>query len=283
MEGCEHARFGINVFAEVLGADEGMVATKFANLVTEVLAIKIIVLSDVLAIDDEDALDPILLFHFEGGAFFTFEEGIDGPGGAGEDAGGISGGSHGRETLVVDVLIHVLGFVDDEQAVGSGANDIGGWVGGEVGGAGRHEAVGIAVSFLKPAKVKKGTLMRPGAEAIHGIDGLRAKGGLDADNRRAFMVQTGEEVEDEVGKQFVLAGLARKDDDKCIAITGKDRIEDGVGGLQLVGAELDGKKAPGKAMEAVEFFTEFLALARWEGSEHLAAVEGVEFFEHVSI
>ncbi len=280
MSGGEHAGAGFDVLAEVLSTDEGMVATQFANFVLKMSAIKRIMAGDLFSINDEDALQAVLVFEFEGETFFAFEEGIDCPGCAGENAGGVAGGSHGREALVVNGLIDVLGFVDDEQAVGSWADDTGGGIGGEVGSAGGHETIDVAIAFAKATQGKERTLMGTGSQTFHGVDSLRAKGGLDADDRGADGGEAAEEVEDEVREEFVLAGLAGEDDDEGVAIAGKDGFKNSVSGLELIRPELDGKEASRKAVEIVQLALEFLALRAGEVSDKFAAFGGGEFREH---
>lgn len=272
--GGEHGGAGIEVFAEVLGTNEGVVTTQFADLVSKVFAVERIVFGDMVGGDDEDALVTILSFKFEGGEFFTLEESIHGPGGAREYTGGITRSSHGCEAFVVNVLIHVLSLVDDEEAVGGGTDDAGGGIGGEIGGAGGHEAVHVAVAFLEPAELEEGTLGGACMQPFHGVDGLRAEGGLDADDRSADGGEAGEEVKDEVGEKLVLAGLAGEDDDERIAIPGEDGFEDGVGSLQLVGTQLDGEEAAGEPVNVVELAAEFVSVPAGEVGKEAAAFGG---------
>ena len=71
-----------------------------------------------------EALTTITLFGEASKAHFTGEEGIAGPDGPSEDAGGVGGCCHGDKFSVVMPRKDVLGFVDDEEQRGGIAKDV---------------------------------------------------------------------------------------------------------------------------------------------------------------
>ncbi len=182
MGGGEHAAAGVYILTEVLGTDEGMLTAKPGDLGAEEFAIEPVGTRDLLAVDNEEAAEAITFFKLKGEALLAVEECIAGPGGAGEDAGGIAGGSHGREAFVVDAHLNVLGFIDDEETAGGGADDAGGGIGGEVGDAGGEELKDITMAAVKASEPEEGALRGTRLKTIHGVDGLRLESGLRTDD-----------------------------------------------------------------------------------------------------
>jgi hypothetical protein len=189
--GGEHAGTGFDVLAKVLGANQRMFTAHLFDLVFQKQAIVSVVTGDTFARYDEDAPEAVASFHQEGGLLLTLEERIAGPGRAGEDASGVAGGSHGGETPIIDILLHILGLVDNQKTVGSGTDDISGRVGGKVGDMSRQQLIHIAISLVKIALHKKRPLGGTGPQAVHGIHGLRAEGGLGANDRTTDLGQAG--------------------------------------------------------------------------------------------
>src|SRR5512136_2498199 len=75
--------------------------------------------------------ESVLLLGLQGDATLTLEQGVGGPGGAPEDAGGVGAGGHGVEVLVELGGGDLLGFVNGEEQVGGGTNDFGAGLAGE--------------------------------------------------------------------------------------------------------------------------------------------------------
>ena len=138
--GVEHADLGVDLTAEVLGDDDGMVGSEAGDLALKEFSVGWMHFGNLLAVDDEDAALAIVFFLEAAEAFFAGEEGVTRPGGAAEQAGGIVGGGHGGEAFVVDGGGDVLGFVHDEQGPGGGADDVGMRLSGEEEGAGAMDA-----------------------------------------------------------------------------------------------------------------------------------------------
>ncbi|MCU0487764.1 MAG: hypothetical protein MUE67_02290, partial [Anaerolineales bacterium] len=143
--GWEHAGGVIELFGEELGADEGVLAAKAGDLLGNELAIGRDHAGDVIGGEREDALDAIFELGGSGEAALAAEEGLGCPGSAPEDASGIGAGSHGGDIFVVAVDEDILGFVDLEEEVGSGADDIGAGLTGEEEEAGLAQAVDMAM------------------------------------------------------------------------------------------------------------------------------------------
>ena len=140
----EHAGLGVHGFAEILGADEGMVATEFGYDPVNMLTVFGGYATDVFGGVEEDALDTIGFLEAESVAALALEEGAGNPGGAPEDAGGIDGGGHGVEVLVELGGGDQLGFIDGEKQVGGGTHNPGALVAGEELQAGFAKPVFIA-------------------------------------------------------------------------------------------------------------------------------------------
>jgi hypothetical protein len=274
--GSEHAGAGVDVLTDVLGADKGVVTAEFEDLAFEETAVVAVVASDLAAIDDKYALEAVLLLPLKGEAFLALEEGVGSPGSAGEETGGVACGGHGGEAPVIDGAGDVLGFVDDEEAVGGGTDDIGGGVTGEVGDAGEAVAVDVSMLAVEARFVEEATLKGALFEAVHGVNGLGVEGGLDADDGAADLAQAGEEEEDEVRDHLVLAGLAGKEDDEGFTVAGEDGAGDGFGGADLVGAEADAEKAFGESGDGTRAESQFPTLVGIQFGE-----EGFTFFRCV--
>ncbi len=136
----------------------------------------------------------------------------------------------------------------------------------------RKQAIDVAVRAPKAARIEEGTLRGPEAEAIHGVEGLGAKGGLGADDRSAAFCEAGKEVENQVGEELVFAGLAGKDDDEGIAIAGEDGFQDGLGGVDLIGIEPHADKAEGKFIDGGDLEAELAAVSRGKLTQKQAAI-----------
>ena len=102
-----------------------MIGAEAGDLAFEELAVGRVGLGDLGAIDDEDAALAIFIFLQTEKALHAGEEGVLRPGGADEEAGGVVGGGHGSEALVVDRGKDVLSLVEDEEGPGGGADDVG--------------------------------------------------------------------------------------------------------------------------------------------------------------
>ncbi len=236
--GGEHGGLGVDGFAEVLGADEGVAAAAFGDDAGDVEAVGGEEGHDVVGGVVEDALDAVLFLFLEGNAALTFEEGIGGPGGAPEDAGGVGGGGHGVEVLVELGDGDVLGFVDGEEEAGGGTDDAGGGFAGEELEAGLAEVVGEAAAGF-PEAAGGGAGVEDGGDAAHVVDGLGGEGGGDGDEAAAGEVGLEEGAGEEVGLDFVLAGLAGEDGDEGEAEAAGDRGGDGADDAALVGVEVN--------------------------------------------
>ena len=101
-------------------------------------------------------------------------------------------------------------------------------------------------------------------QALHGIEGLRAKGGGDGDHLDVTMGKEDKKVGFELGLNFVLAGLAGEGDDEGETAVVDDAIEDGFGDLKLVGAEGETGTVAGEGLDAGEEGVEAL----FEGGGH---------------
>jgi hypothetical protein len=174
--GVEHARLGIDGFAEVLGADKWMVAAFFSNDAVNVKAVSRNQTTDIFGSEEEDALDAILLLGLEGKTALAFEEGAGGPGGTPEDAGGIGGGGHGVEVLVEFGGVDFLGFVNGEEQVGGGTHDLGGGVAGKELEASLAKRVDVAFGGM-PAATSADTGIERMTDAIHVVGRLGFEGG----------------------------------------------------------------------------------------------------------
>jgi hypothetical protein len=234
--GVEHAGGVVKLFGEELGADEGVMATEAFDLFGNEATIGGDFAGDIIGGEGENALDAILELGFAGEAALATEEGIGGPGGAPEDAGGVGGGGHGGDVFVVAVDEDVLGFVDLEEEVGGGADNVGAGLTGEEEEAGLTEAVDVAM-LTGPTPTGELIGFENALEAAHGIEGLGFPGGGDFDQLGGEARKAGEEVGFELGLELIFAGLTGKDDDKAEAAGVEDAIYDGAGDGDLVGAE----------------------------------------------
>ena len=224
------------LFGEELGADEGVMATEAFDLLGNELTIGGDFAGDIVGGEGEDALDAILALGIAGEAALATEEGIGRPGGAPEDAGGVGGGGHGGDVFVVAVDEDILGFVDFEEEVGGGADNVGAGLTGEEEETGLTEAVDVAM-LTGPTTTGELVGIEHALEAAHGVEGLGLPGGGDFDHFGGEASKAGEEVGFELGLELVLAGLAGEDDDKAEAAGVEDGIDDGAGDGDLVGAE----------------------------------------------
>ena len=136
---------------------------------------------DIVGGEGEDALEAILGLGFAGEAVLAAEEGIGGPGGAPEDAGGVGGGGHGGDVFIVAVDEDILGFVDFEEEVGGGADNVGAGLTGEEEETGLTEAVDVAM-LTGPTTTGELIGIEDTLEAAHGVEGLGFPGGGDFDH-----------------------------------------------------------------------------------------------------
>ena len=236
--GGEHAGFGVDGFAEVLGADTGVVAAVFGDDTLDMQGVGGKDGADIIGGEEEEALEAVLLLGAQGGAALAVEQGIGGPGGAPEDTGGVGAGGHGVEVLVELGNGDFLGFVDGEQQVGSGANDLGTRFAGEELQAGLAELVDIALGGL-PQAARADTGIQGKLDAVHVIFRLGFEGGRDGDDAPAGLGGTEKQPGEEVGLDLILAGLAGKDDDKGEAEVIDDGVLDGADDLLLIGTQGD--------------------------------------------
>jgi len=81
----EHAAFGVDFFGKELGANQGMVAPEALDLVIDEGPVALGFPADVIGGVDENALDPVGLFRFPGGADFAGKERLAGPHGPPEN------------------------------------------------------------------------------------------------------------------------------------------------------------------------------------------------------
>ena len=114
---------GVDLFVEILGFDEGVLATVGVDCLLDMVGVVGEALPDGFGITDEETLTTITLFSEASKAHLTREEGIAGPDGPGEDAGGVGGGCHGDKFSVVMTGEDILSFVDDEEQRGGIAKD----------------------------------------------------------------------------------------------------------------------------------------------------------------
>jgi len=189
-----------------------------------------------IGIDHKDTLAVVELFGILGMANFLREQGGTGPDGARQQAGGVGGGGHGQEFALIEGGEDVLGFVDDEQQGSGGTNDIGLGVSGEEGNAGLVEQA-HEISTFAPGFGGEGILCENLIEAQDGIGGLGLVGRVDGNDAEGEVRIGIEAVCHELDKEFVLAGLAGKDDDEGIAVVVEDGIEQAVDGCDLVGTQ----------------------------------------------
>jgi hypothetical protein len=162
------------------------------------------------------------------------EQGVGGPGGAIEDAGGAGRGRHGGGVLAPLFLGDVLGLVGLEEEVGRCSDDTGVGEGTEEEGASAVELDDVILALSPRVSVPR--VVEPVPQAEDGVDGLGLEGGGGLDDLAPPALVEVEQVCLELGEQLVFAGLAAHGDDESLAVAVEDGVEDGVGGLELVGA-----------------------------------------------
>jgi len=236
--GGEHAGLGVDGFAEELGADDGMVAAMFGEFTLHIGGVGGDEGKDILGSEAEEAPEAILFLRLQGDAALALEQGVGGPGGAPEDAGGVGAGGHGVEILVELGNADGLGLIDREQQVGGGAEDIGAAFAGEELQLGFAELVGVALGRF-PLAARADTGVEGGFDALHVDLSLGFEGGRDGDDAATNQGIAKEGPGEEVRLQFVPAGLARQDDHVGEAEVMEDGVLDGMGDLDLVGAQVD--------------------------------------------
>jgi len=249
--GVEHAGGGVNLFVEVLGFDEGVLTTPAGDDGVDMGAVIGKDAADMIGIDHKDTLAVVELFGILGMANFLREQGGTGPDGARQQAGGIGGSSHGQEFALVEGGEDVLGFVDDEKQRGSGTDDVGFGITGEEGNTGLVEQAHEITAFA-PGFGGEGIAGEDLIEAQDGIGGLRLVGGVDGNDAEGEIGIGIETVCHELNEEFVLAGLAGKDDDKGVAMVVEDGIEEAVDGGDLVGTQGEIGGVPDKSGQTGE-------------------------------
>ena len=141
--GGEHAGLGVEGLAEVLGADEGMVATLLGDDTIDMQTISGEDAADIIGGITKDTLDAILPFSLLSTATLALEEGARSPGRTPKDAGGIGAGSHRVKILIKLSREDLLGFIHGEKQVCSSTDDPGGRITGEELEASLAQAVDI--------------------------------------------------------------------------------------------------------------------------------------------
>ena len=127
-------------------------------------------------------------------------------------------------------------LIHREKQVGGGADDISAGFAGEELKAGFAELVHVAFGwFPKAARADAG--IEGDFDAVHVVGSLRFEGGGNGNNAPANIGITEEEPGKDMRLEFVLAGLARKDNYKGEAAMVGDGVFDGLGDLALVGTE----------------------------------------------
>ena len=140
--------------------------------------------TDIVGGEVEETLHAIALLGLQGNTALAFEQGVGGPGGAPEEAGGIGAGSHGVEILVELGNGDGLGLIDGEQEVGGGTEDIGTRLTGEELELGITELVEVTSGGL-PQAARANASIEGGFDAIHGNLGLGFEGRGDGDDAPA--------------------------------------------------------------------------------------------------
>ena len=243
--------WAVDLTAEVLGDDDGMVGAEASLLALEEFSVGGMHFGNLLTVDDEDAALAIVFILEAAEAFFAGEEGVTRPGGAAEQAGGIVGSSHGGEALVVDGGGDVLGFVHDEQGPGGGTDNVGMRLGGEEEGARPMDAEDVS-GLTFPGTLKGKMAGEAIGETVDGEAGLREEGGAGGDDGCVAMGEDGHDVLVEGGEGFVLATLAGELPDEGLAVIVEDGLDDGFGGFDLIGAEDDMTEGGGEVADVVE-------------------------------
>jgi hypothetical protein len=194
--------------------------------------------TDIVGGKEEEALNAVQLLSAEGETALALEEGVGGPGSAPEDTGGVIGGGHGVKILVELGRRDLLGLVDGEKQVGNGTDNLGVRAAGVELNASPAQLVNQACAGF-PAPTRTNTGIEGKLNAAHVVGGLGNIGGGDGDNPAAFGGVTEEKPGEDVGLEFVLAGLAGEDDDKGEPQVVNDGLFDGRGNAALVGTEVD--------------------------------------------
>jgi hypothetical protein len=215
-----------------------MVAATFGDDTVNMGAVGRNQTTDIISGEEKDTLDAILLLGLEGKTALALKEGTGSPSGTPKDTGGIGGGGHGVEILIELGRVDLLGLIDGEEQVGGGTHDFGVGLTGKELQAGVTKRVHVALGSM-PAAARADTGIEGTADAIHVVGGLGFEGGGDGDNAPANLRGPKKKPGKEVSLEFVLAGLARKDDDKGETQVVKDGFSDGKGNEALVGAEVD--------------------------------------------
>jgi len=145
----------------------------------------------------------------------------------------------------------VLGFIDDEQQGSGGTDDVGLGVTGEEGNAGLVEQA-HEISTFAPGFCCEGILCEDLIEAQDGIGGLGFVGGVDGNDAEGEVGIGIKAVSHKLDEEFVLAGLAGKDDDEGVAVMVEDGIEEAVDGGDLVGTQGKTGGVPDESRQAGE-------------------------------
>lgn len=216
-----------------MGFDEGVLAAPAGDDGIDVEAVVGDDLADVVGVEHEEARVTVLFLGIAGMADLLGKESGGGPEGAGEEAGGVGGGSHGQELALVVGRGDILGFVDDQQEGSGCADDIGGGVAGEERDASEVEQA-HEVTVLAPAPGGEGVAGEELVEAEEGVEGLGFVGGIDDDDADGELGVEVEEVIEEVEDELVLAGLAGEDDDDGVTEVVVDGVEERGDGGELI-------------------------------------------------
>ena len=227
----------------VLGEEDGMLGTEAFALGADVVSVAGVGGGDRLPVDLLVARDGRgEVGRFEGVDAAVrgdglFEEGVAGPGRAEHDRDGAGGCGHRAELAVEPVGIDVLGFVGDEGEGGGVASDVSIGRGAEIGGAGAADGDGGA------GEARRGDVPRGSeklASAVEADLGLRREGGRADDDVPAAGEVLVEELCDEGGADFVLAGLARKHDGEGFSVAVADGAHELMKRVALVIVEVVG-------------------------------------------
>jgi hypothetical protein len=184
-----------------------MVTTMLGNDTINMGAISRNKEADVVGGEIKKALEAVLLLGKQGEAALALKEGIGGPGGAPEDAGGISAGGHGVEILVELSDGDLLGLIHGQEKISGGTNDLSTRFAGEKLEAGLIKLVDIALGGF-PKMTGTDTGIQGAADTLHVVDGLGLEGGRDGDDATADAGVAEKEPGEEMGLELVLAGLA---------------------------------------------------------------------------
>jgi len=234
----EEGRAGIKLLVEVLGLNKGMLATVGSEDLSDMLGIGGKDLPDLFSVDLKDTPAAIALFLPEPNSDLAGEEGIAGPDGAGEEAGGVGGSGHGEELAVIATGEDVLGLIDNEKERGGIADDVGIGIAGEEGDTGTTEDAGEGTD-LAPTPTGEMVVVEEVIEALDGLEGLGAVGGVDDNDSNSLGSIEIKQVCLKVEEKFVLAGLAGEDHGEGVSRAGEDGFEEGLEDGGLVGTEED--------------------------------------------